>query len=358
MIPLAYDPELVEEAVLLAEPSATRADARAFRRDRDRIYDIADADEREVRFRSLHLLWFGRFGLHRPIEHAIREVTKLCAFAGEAGLLGACSGFLDTLLEGRVVCAMTRREEGADLIDTSAGESTTRPMLVLRLRPAAFGDPPALLDLLRHELMHVSDMLDPAFGYQRALPPSDGGPSHDNILRDRYRVLWDVTIDGRLARAGLLSEDRVRAARRQEFADTFRLAPGAQCQDAFDEWFDRTEPSHAALVAFAMREDADRPAADNIAGRCPVCRFPVATLDPRPERLSADAQAAIRSEHSAWTIEQGLCSQCLDLFEARSAEAHHSDTASREDPLRVIGRLPLDGTGRAREAWPGGSSVR
>jgi hypothetical protein len=300
MIRLTYDPELVEEAVLLAEPMMTRADARAFRRDRDRIYDVADTEERDRRFRAVHARWFLRVGLQQPLERAMKERPELA----------------DRLAEGRVVRAMARREEGADLLDGGLGESTTQPMLVVRLRPSTFAAADTLLDLLRHELLHVSDMLDPTFGYQRPLPRSADSPSHDNLLRDRYRVLWDVTIDGRLARAGLLSDDHVRAVRKQQFIAAFRML-GDRCQQLFEEWFDRRRPSHASLVAFAQMADREHKGGDNMSGRCPLCRFPVGGLDARPERLSSAARVAISAEHPAWTIEQGLCSQCLDLYEAR-----------------------------------------
>ena len=194
--------------------------------------------------------------------------------------------------------------------------------------------------LLRHELTHVGDMLDPAFGYERALPPSDVGPSGDNILRDRYRVLWDVTIDGRLARA---SHDRcsvrlpfggpqgrqpdraghadaTRTARWQEFTATFPML-GDRSGAAFDDWFDRIRPTHAALAAFAQAPNGAGSTNPADSGRCPLCRFPVASLDRQPGRLSADAVAAIRRDYPIWSIEQGLCSQCLDLYEARQAEA-------------------------------------
>ncbi|MBI3264494.1 MAG: hypothetical protein HYZ58_15310, partial [Acidobacteria bacterium] len=175
MIRLTYDPELVEEAVLLAEARSSRRDAGAFRRDRDRIYDLADADQREASFRSLHLCWFTRMGLNRVIEQALRERPDIAR----------------VLSTGRVVRARARGDEGADLVDhVIPGELAPRPMLVLRLRPATLVAPDALGGVLRHELMHVADMLDPLFGYQRTLPSSDGGHSHDNILRDRYRVLW------------------------------------------------------------------------------------------------------------------------------------------------------------------------
>jgi hypothetical protein len=318
MIRLTYDPDLVEEAVLLAEGQMGRVDARAFRLQRDRIYGVADAEERDRRFRALHDSWFLRVGLHRPVDRAMSERPELA----------------DRLAEGRVVRAVTRRQEGADLLDCGVGESKTRPMLVVRLQPATFVAADALLTLLRHELLHISDMLDPAFGYQRALPRSADGPSYDNILRDRYRVLWDVTIDGRLARAGLLSDTRVRVTRQQEFSAVFRML-GDRCHEVFDEWFDRQQPSHASLLAFALTPDKDRRGADNVTGRCPLCRFPVGSLDPRPERLSSAARAAISTEHPAWRIEQGVCSQCLDLYEARSedlSEARFEETSGLAGP--------------------------
>ena len=304
MIRLTYDPELVEEAVLLAETTMDRADARAFRRERDRLYDVADIRERDARFHALHARWFTRADLNRVIEQSLAEREGIAA----------------RLTDGLVVRALTRAEEGADLMDRVAvGAPNPAPILVLRIRSERLIDPERLRAFLRHELMHIADMLDPAFGYQRTAPSSDDGPSHDNLLRDRYRVLWDVTIDGRLANAGL-TDAQVRDARRQEFATAFRML-GIRCEPAFDEWFDCGQPTHAGLLAFAATPQPPGPFAGHD-GRCPLCRFPLAALDPQPERLSAGARAAIRARHSAWTIEQGLCSQCLDLYEARHAEAH------------------------------------
>lgn len=42
--------------------------------------------------------------------------------------------------------------------------------------------------LLRAELLHLADMLDPAFGYAPTLPEMDGGPSAAGLLQDRYRA--------------------------------------------------------------------------------------------------------------------------------------------------------------------------
>jgi len=53
---------------------------------------------------------------------------------------------------------------------------------------------------------------------------ADDGPSRDNVQRDRYRVLWDVTIDGRLARSLRADQPGAsRDARWREFAATFSM---------------------------------------------------------------------------------------------------------------------------------------
>jgi hypothetical protein len=307
MMRLTYDPGLVEEAVLLSERTAPRDAARAFRRERDRVYDITDPDEREAAFQALHLRWFAGLQLPDVVESLVAERADI----------------VERLEEGRVLRAVTRHEEGADLVDhVTSGEGDRRPILVLRLRPATLFEPEALRALIRHELMHVADMLDPAFGYERALPASDDGPSRDNIQRDRYRVLWDVTIDGRLARAGgdpcgVRHHDPTRDFRWQEFAATFSML-GDDCRKAFDEWFDSGHPTHAELVAFALAPTGFETTGDS--GRCPLCRFPVASLDARPDRLSPVTVAAIGEQHPSWDLEQGLCSQCLDLYEARYGE--------------------------------------
>jgi hypothetical protein len=69
-----------------------------------------------------------------------------------------------------------------------------------------------------------------------------------NLLRERYRVVWDVTVDGRLSREGLLPT-RVRQARLAEFTRAFPM-PTRTAETAFARWFDGPPTSHAAIVAF------------------------------------------------------------------------------------------------------------
>lgn len=300
MTRLTFGPDLVEEAVLLSERLGTIGDAGAFRRERNRIYEIDEGREREAGFRSLHLRYFTSLGLGRAVWRALRERPEVIA------RIDAC----------RVVRAPSRRDEIADLADDPMGRAAGRlPTLIVSLRPETIVDPAAVGALLRHELMHVADMLDPAFGYQRQLPASQDGPSADNVLRERYRVLWDTTIDGRLVRSGL-SEEAVRQARHWEFAATFAML-GDRRDGAFKPWFDEDHPTHAAILAFATAPGG-REATEG--SRCPVCRFPSASLDARVAAMSDEMVRAIRLRHPEWRREQGICAQCLDLYEARYEE--------------------------------------
>ena len=309
MTRIAFMPDLVEEAVLLAEPQAPPQEARAFRRERDQIYELTDPEAREAGFNALHRRWFIRFDLGRTVEQVVGERADVGA------RVSGC----------RVFRAASRRDEGADLADAARAVDDRRPVILIRLRPAALLDPESLQALLRHELMHVSDMLDPAFRYRRTLPAADLGPSHDNLVRDRYRVLWDVTIDGRLVRAGL-ADPHIRESRWREFAATFAMLDN-RCLEVFEEWFDRTEPTYSRLIEFAFAPGCSGDGEHATSGRCPLCRFPVASLDPHPERLSEPARSAVSAEFPSWSVELGLCSQCLDLYEARC-----------EDVRRVAGR--------------------
>jgi hypothetical protein len=216
---------------------------------------------------------------------------------------------------------MGARDESADLVDALiAGRSHDVPTLLIRLRPATLvGPQDRLRTFLHHELTHVADMLNPTFGYERDLPPSDDGPSADNILRDRYRVVWDTTIDGRLARAGRAPE-ATHELRWREFAETFAMLNGS-CRSVFERWFGTERVTHDEILAFAA-SPAALGAGLRDSTRCPLCRFPVAALDPRVSTLADDLVAMIQSEQRAWTRDQGICPQCLDLYEARYEERH------------------------------------
>ena len=200
----------------------------------------------------------------------------------------------------------------------SPAELAPDKVIVIRLKPARLLDPPGARAWLRHELMHVADMLDPAFGYEPQLPVHDAGPAFTTLLRERYRVLWDCWIDGRLARRGWLPEEALEK-RWEEFRQTF-VAFGPRARQKFQELLDSASQTHATLVALALHPDlaiAASPAAQTGPQPCPLCRFPTFPLCSGETGLSEEVRAQIRADFPRWKPEHGLCRQCADLYRAR-----------------------------------------
>ncbi len=309
-----YEPRLVEEAVLRAVRAGSAGDERAFREQRDAAYEIDDPDAREVEFGRVHETWFARMQLGAPVERALSDTPALQRRTYEC----------------RVASATSRKEEIAELFDLQARRAGAvapvapparrdrSKVILVRLRPKSFQAPAALLFFLRREFLHVDDMVSPRFDYRKQLPGSDAGPSYDNILRNRYRVVWDTTIDGRLQGQGVLPSG-VRDARLREFTATFPML-GAAARESFSRWFGAAHPTHAQILAFIQAPSGRGADGEDRRGRCPICRFPTATLDARPERLSTEARREIEADYPGWRLEQGLCSQCADLYMARSRE--------------------------------------
>ncbi len=237
------DPRLVEETVLLATESTPAADRERFRSERDRIYLIADPDEREAEFRGLHERWFSQLELGEVVERELRKRPEISS---------AVSRFL-------VGYGRSRREEYAELFMEEKEDrgdrhliSETRclsPVVLLRLRPQTLLGGPALAELLRRELLCVADLLDPEFAFSPRIDLPEDLKPFESLIRRRYKVLWDATIDGRLAADGDRAAER-RESSREEFLTAFTPL-GAAAGRWFDRFFDGPRPSHPELVRFA-----------------------------------------------------------------------------------------------------------
>ncbi len=310
---LVYDPRLVEEAAFLAQrhrPAWGELQER-----RSRIYEITDLDERERRFNELNRQCFDRLGLGSVIKQSLQEQPLIGAHVERCV----------------VIATIQAKEEGAELFvlpeqeDNDCGRRTLR----LLLRPESFLQSEALRHLLRHELFHISDMLDPVFGYQPTLPQAEGGPTYDSLITNRYRALWDVTIASRMLRRGWCAED-VRGQQLDQFRSAFPMLNG-KCEEYFKRFFDALEPHHDKLVAFALdpRAAADIRTNQTLEGtHCPLCRFPSHTFEFNPADLGSEILAAIKKDFADWTPAKGLCVQCADLYRGRQMS------------MDALGRLP------------------
>jgi hypothetical protein len=298
---LHYDPRLVEETLFQMQH-----DGRPFKeldQQRARIYTLADPGERDRRFNDLSQSWFQRLGLNRTVEQALNEQPIVQSHVQNCF----------------VVRATQSKEEGAELFVATdqAREKKPRRTLRILIRPETLLQPESALAFLRHELFHVADMLDPAFAYEPALPKTEGGPTYDTLIINRYRAVWDVTINGRMARLGWLP-DGVREQQLNEFQQAFPMIE-EKSDESFKRFFDGDQPRHTEIAAFAMdpRAIAGENNRPNAAGtHCPLCKFPTHSFEPEPESLPRDLLTAIQRNFPQWTPAQGLCGQCADLFRA------------------------------------------
>ena len=296
-----YDPKLIEEAVFHAERN--NYIARELDERRSRIYEVAEPNERERLFHDLYGSWFVRLGLGKVVDQALREQPIIST------RVGSCY----------VVCAMQAKAESAELFvapDRGLDENQRRPVRIL-IRPESLLRHGSGLTLLRHELFHIADMLDPAFVYEPALPKTDGGPTYDTLITNRYRVLWDVTINGRMMRRGWISA-LIRDEQLRDFRYAFPMLE-EKSGELFSRFFDGERPTHPELAAFAFdpRAAVGSPNRASTPGtHCPLCRFPTHAFEPEPENLSNEVISTISRDFPQWLPALGLCAQCADLYRA------------------------------------------
>ena len=330
-----YDPRLIEDAVFHAQRGSPLL--KELDEQRNRIYQVGDPDDRERRFNELYHSWFFRLGLNQTVDEALQEQPIIAAH------VESCF----------IVRAAQSKEEGAELFVASTHRSEERARRTVRiaLRPETLLDRERLLVFLRHELFHVADMLDPEFAYEPTLPKAEGGPTYDTLITNRYRVLWDVTINGRMARRGWIA----RSVRDEQWSDFICAFPMLEKDGAefFECFFDAEQPAHPELAAFAFdpRAAVGGPAGRSVAGtHCPLCKFPSHAFEAEPNQLGVDVLASITNDFPQWTQSMGLCAQCADLYRA----SRLSLAAAKLLPGRTPGPTPEPSKGGSERSAAGG----
>lgn len=299
---LRYDDDLMEAAVFLGasgrRPGVPPLQLARFHRAREKLYHVLDPEERNAAFFRLHLEWFREWGLETPISAVLKEFPLLAAHLA--------------MLAIRM--SRGKHDEGAELYVNDAGERNG----MLALRPERFIHDAALTTFLRHECMHLHDMLDPAFGYAPTLECPELNAAQQRLARERYRLLWDITIDGRLTAGG-----HPPITDREQHAAAFRRGysfwPEQRQAETFEALWGAAAPCHADFLALiadprGLRE-THRPAPG---AACPLCDFSTFTWAD-PAALRPEIAARVAAEFPAWSPEQGLCHRCLEAYQALAA---------------------------------------
>ncbi|MCG3146909.1 MAG: hypothetical protein PCFJNLEI_00344 [Verrucomicrobiae bacterium] len=267
---LHYDAELIEGIVFLEVRRSPALLALRYDRARTKLYDLP-GDEREAAFFQLHLHWFRELGLEDKLRAVLQRFPIITANTA-------------TLLVRRTV---TKKDEGAELFVRPDAKNVAIAFRCERLFEPGFES------FLAHELCHVSDMLDPSFAYEPEIRLTDAPPAEVDLLRERYRVLWDITIDGRL--------NQNRAAR---FAEFQKVMPTVPEQKFAEVW--RQRPPHPELLALAksvLVRVEKTPGAP-----CPLCKFPTFVWATEPPVVE------IGKDFPHWLPAHGCCARCAELY--------------------------------------------
>jgi hypothetical protein len=277
---LRYDDDFVEAAVFLwasgRRPGAPALQIRRFHAEREKCYTVADPDERNAAFFKVHLGWFREWGLERLLTGLLKEYPLL-------------PGALNVLAFRQ---ARGRNEEGAELYVTADGARNAMVSVCLE----RFERDDRLLRFLRHEFMHLHDMIDPAYDYSPQLALRTHNPTEHRITRERYRLLWDITIDGRISRTGrdtITTRERHQALFDRAFPSGPRTSAagsrrtGGQCSAPREPPRPRRRPARAKPRARALP-----------GGLCPLCGFPTFEWTEVPA-LNPETLSLLREEFPA-----------------------------------------------------------
>lgn len=227
-----FDPCLVEQAVFHAVRGAATLE-QAMHQEVDALYALPAGPGRERRFQQS----YGRFFTVLELDRPLRE------------LLGTFPLVAESVQRIVVREAAATRHEGAELLVRERGDAAglAERTLMVQLTPQHVVDVTPVRPRLLRDLLHVADMLDPDFGYD-----PDEFTGHDpvtNLARDRYRVLWDIYVEVRLHRAGLVDENRFGPLLRA-LAAVCPMTHGGALEAAFETLRHATTVTHADLVAW------------------------------------------------------------------------------------------------------------
>jgi hypothetical protein len=311
---IAWDGDLLETIVSQHVEQKLRRGERDFvmwySRERDVAYE-APGEARLRRLDALNSRVARKLGLTDRLERVLDEFESVVALAQRIA----------------IVPPPPREEETIELRKTPGQERGT--LLVVTkpdrwMRDAAEDDRASaggLVAFLRHDLTHLEDALDPAFGPG---PDSASSGAATQGARDmwwiRRRALWCALVDRRLEALG-----QVPLLTAQERATSLERAfPGVASDEitrALEVLAADGRPTGRSLARVSGELGVLAKAASGrqaFPGRCPLCGFPTvqwADVSALPDAVLA----ALARDARGWKPDDGLCGRCAEAYVVRVA---------------------------------------
>jgi len=315
-VEIIYDQQLVDDIVYKGlakqEASGDLELYKEYHEKRDAIYDL-EQESRPRRFRELDNDFFNRLGCSVYIKEIFDEYPDI----------------KEKIESVHVRRATTRQNEGSNVVDEGR-------KVIIRLYPEIFIEGSSeIRRVIRHELMHVSDMMDKNFEYN-VNEEFSKSPMEERIMRDRYRLFWDISVDGRLTNKGL-ETTATREERKIEFDSFFSKIPEDTRDLIFSKMWEAEEPmTHNRMVE--LSKDTNKVLALAAGSRsaeelveetkklgplpgttCPLCGFP--SFDWVEEAAEdEDIVKVLKEDFPDWKPQDGVCSRCAEYYKVRAGK--------------------------------------
>ncbi|MFQ5686220.1 MAG: hypothetical protein ACE5GV_06115 [Candidatus Scalindua sp.] len=313
---IVYDQQLVDDIVYKGlakqEASGDIALYNEYHEKRDAIYDMEE-ERRPRKFRELDNDLFNRLGCDVYIKEVFDEYTDI----------------KEKIESVHVRRATTKQNEGSNVVDEGR-------KVIIRLYPEIFIEGSnEIRRVIRHELMHVSDMMDEKFDYN-VNEEFSNSPMEERIMRDRYRLFWDISVDGRLTNKGLETPVS-REERKREFDSFFSKIPEGSRDMIFSKMWDAEEPmTHNRMVELSKDTNkvlalaAGSRSADELIEEtkklgplpgttCTLCGFPSFDWVEEAAR-DEDIVKILKEDFPDWKLQDGVCSRCAEYYKVKAGK--------------------------------------
>lgn len=323
-ITILYDTKLTEAVVRQeVEKKEREGDVslmEEYHKEVDPIYEIDDVIDREEEFDKLYEKFFlDNLGYEKVIKEVFDEFP-----------------FLSEKISDIYINMDLAREE-ANLMKKDPDEPGNLRKIKFKMRPEIFNDKNELRKSIRHELMHVKDMLDDDYGYDTKVA-AGLNTTEENFVRDRYKIFWDIYIDSRLIREGRETME-TKEKRFAWFSGIYRKIPVEQKVVMFDNFWNKEKITHQEILDMAtdmmkavplLGGDAadaelEKEKQTYWSGRsCPLCNFPThkwADDINLEDEKAIKLKDAIKADFPKWTAEEGVCERCAELYKFNVEEA-------------------------------------
>lgn len=302
---IEYDPSLVGEIINLEieRRDSENNDNQLFeeyQKMKEPIYDIEDEDDREDAFEEADREFFDKLSMGGGMEEVLEDFPTLQEQIG----------FLE------IRRAVTREEEEGNISNREL--ETGKKAAIIRFRPDCFMQPEAFKKVIRHECMHLADILNEDFDYNtKRFAPN---PSEESFIRDRYRIMWDMYIGSRFEKEGR-EEEADKSGCYKEFEALYLKVPADQRKAIFEKVWEMENLTHPGILELAKdpykllqltgeakEEDKGKMVLPGTA--CPLCKFPSYEII---TDISEEAKEKIIEEFPNWDA-GWACERCLDLY--------------------------------------------